>query len=73
MKKIKIFNLLALTLMSVSLSSCGILNSATKLPGSLLQLATRTAGLAITESGEKDERVEPSFEVIDDGYINQLD
>lgn len=52
------------------LPSCGLISSAARLPGSLLQMVGRTAGLPIKQKQES--TLKPSFEVVE-GEIDQLD
>lgn len=72
MKKLQIFTTLSLVLGCASLTSCGLINSAAKVPTSLLQAVSRTVGMTVNQKAEPTPE-QPDFDVIGDGVIQQLD
>ena len=72
MKKRQILTTLTIALGCASLTSCGLITSAAKVPGSLLKSVARTVGMPVNHV-EESAPTQRGFEVVGDGVIDQLD
>ncbi len=72
MKKLQFLTSLTIALGCAFLTSCGLIQSAARVPGSLLKSVGRTVGMSVNHTTEPKQE-QPAVEVVDGGVIQQLD
>ena len=72
MKKLQLFTTLAIALGCASLTSCGLVSSVAKVPGSILKTVGRTVGMNVNHNTDATQ-TPPAIDVVGEGVIEQLD